>query len=252
MSGGPADHRGEAFVGQDFTGATFRDCDLRHVKVVDSWLGDVNVSGLVERFVVNDVDVTAYVEGELDRRHPERVVVRTTTTADDHRAAWTAIEGLWATTVERVGQLPATAADEQVDGEFSFSETLRHLVFCTDAWAVRTVLDRVDYHPLGLAFFGYPPDVAASIGLDADARPSFTDVLAVRADRMATVRAIVDRLDDGELERVCSAPPAPEYPDFPRTVRQCLSVVLREEVEHHRYAVRDLAVIERRVSERDR
>lgn len=27
-------------------------------------------------------------------------------------------------------------------------------------------------------------------------------------------------------------------------VRRCLTVVLQEEVEHHRYAVRDLAVLE--------
>jgi hypothetical protein len=31
----------------------------------------VNVSGLVGNFVVNDVDISAFVEAELDRRHPE-------------------------------------------------------------------------------------------------------------------------------------------------------------------------------------
>ena len=55
--------RGATFTGADFTGATFRDCDLRHVKITDSWLVDVRVSGLVGNFVVNDVDVTAFVEG---------------------------------------------------------------------------------------------------------------------------------------------------------------------------------------------
>ena len=68
--------RGAQFTGVDFTGATFRDCDLRRVKIVDSWLVDVNVSGLIGDVVVNDVDVTAFVEAELDRRHPERAQVR--------------------------------------------------------------------------------------------------------------------------------------------------------------------------------
>lgn len=29
----------------DLTGATFLDCDMSRVKIVDSWLVDVNVSG---------------------------------------------------------------------------------------------------------------------------------------------------------------------------------------------------------------
>jgi hypothetical protein len=33
-------------------------------------------------------------------------------------------------------------------------------------------------------------------------------------------------------------------PDQEYVVRRCLKAVLREEVEHHRYAIRDLAVLE--------
>ncbi len=83
-----ASFTGADFTGADFTGANFRDCDLRQVKITDSWLVDVSVSGLVGNFVVNDVDVTAFVEGELDRRHPERVQLRAMRTADDYRAMW--------------------------------------------------------------------------------------------------------------------------------------------------------------------
>jgi len=86
--------RGASFTGADFTGANFRDCDLRQVKITDSWLVDVSVSGLVGNFVVNDVDVTAFVEGELDRRHPERVQLRAMRTADDYRAMWDTIRDL--------------------------------------------------------------------------------------------------------------------------------------------------------------
>jgi len=82
----PAHFAGASFTGADFTGAKFRDCDLRQVKITDSWLVDVRLSGLVGNLVVNDVDVTAFVEGELDRRHPERVQLRDKRTAGDYRA----------------------------------------------------------------------------------------------------------------------------------------------------------------------
>ena len=68
--------RGASFTSADLTGAKFRDCDLRQVRIVDSWLIDVQVSGEVGNFVVNDVDVTEFVAAELDRRNPERVQVR--------------------------------------------------------------------------------------------------------------------------------------------------------------------------------
>jgi uncharacterized damage-inducible protein DinB len=239
--------RGARFTQADFTGAKFRDCDLRHVKIADSWLTDVNVSGLVGNFVVNDVDVTAYVEGELDRRHPERAQLREIKTADDYRAMWNTIERIWSDTVARAERLPEPARHERVDEEWSFAETLRHLVFAIDAWASRTILDEpMPYHRLGVTQTFYPPKDAAALGMDLDARPSFAEVLVARADRMALVRGIVDGLTDTELERKCTRPPAPGYPEEARSVGSCLRVVMQEECEHHRYAVRDLAVLEAR------
>jgi hypothetical protein len=149
------EHTGEfreaSFTEADFTGALFRDCDLRRVKIADSWLTDVNVSGVIGNFVVNDVDVTAYVEAELDRRHPERVQLREMKTAADYRAMWDTIGQLGSATVARAERLPETGRDERVGGEYSFAETLRHLIFCTDAWASRTILDEpMPYHRLGV------------------------------------------------------------------------------------------------------
>lgn len=66
----------------------------------------------------------------------------------------------------------------------------------------------------------------------------------MRTDRIALVRRIVDGLTDDELERQCTRAPAPGYPEEPRRVRKCLQVVMTEECEHRRYAVRDLAVLE--------
>jgi hypothetical protein len=239
--------RGARFTGADFTGATFRDCDLRQMKVADAWLVDVNLGGLVGNLVVNDVDVTAFVEAELDRRQPARAQVREMRTPDEYRAAWDAIERIWSEAVARARLLPEPARHERVDDEWSFVETLRHLVFATDAWAGSAVLDDpMPYHRLGYTHSSYPPADAEALGIDLDARPSFDEVLEVRADRMAVVRGIVDGLTDDELERSCTRPPAPGYPEVPHTVGECLRVVMSEECEHHRYATRDLAVLEAR------
>jgi hypothetical protein len=98
--------RGASFTSADFTGAKFRDCDMRQIKITDSWLVDVNVSGIVSNFLVNDVDVTAFVEAQLDERHPERVLLRNMQTADDYGAMWHTIETLWSETVARAERLP--------------------------------------------------------------------------------------------------------------------------------------------------
>lgn len=239
--------RGASFAVCDLTGAQFRDCDLTRVKIVDSWLVGVSVSGYLENVVVNDVDVTAFVEAELNRRHPERVQLRQARTAQDFRAMWDTIEGLWAEAVARAERLPEPARHERVEDEWSFVETLRHLVFASDAWASRTVLDEpMPYHRLGLTQTAYSAADAAALGIELDARPTYAEVLQARADRMALVRGIVDGLTDTELARPCTRAPAPGYPEESRTVGGCLGVVMDEECEHYRYATRDLAVLEAR------
>jgi hypothetical protein len=71
-------------------------------------------------------------------------------------------------------------------------------------------------------------------------------VMEARASRMALVHGIVAGLTDAELVRICTRSPAPGYPEESRSVGRCLRVVMDEECEHHRYAVRDLAVLEAR------
>ncbi len=237
--------RGASFTGADFTGANFRDCDLRQVKITDSWLVDVSLSGLVSNLIVNDVDVTAFVDSELDRRHPERVQLREKQTAGDYRAMWDTIERLWAGTAARAGRLPEPVLHQRVDGEWSFIETLRHLVFATDRWAGHMILGKPQpYHPLGLPQPGCTPADAAALGIDLGVRPSLAQVLEARGTRMALVRGILDTLTDEDLERVCPRLPAPGYPQEARSVGLCLGVIMKEECEHRRYAVRDLAVLE--------
>ena len=67
----------------------------------------------------------------------------------------------------------------------------------------------------------------------------------VRAPGGADVmRRTVDALTEAELDRICARKPADPYPEQEYVVRRCLKVILKEEAEHHRYAVRDLAVLE--------
>ncbi len=136
-----ADMRGARFEVADMRGARFTDCDLTGATFRDGWLVDVSISGYLSNVTVNGVEVAGFVSAELDRRHPERVQFREIKNAADYRAMWDTIERLWAQAVERAGRLPVAALSTQVNDEWSFAQTLRHLVFITDAWASRTVLD---------------------------------------------------------------------------------------------------------------
>ncbi|MGN6793276.1 MAG: DinB family protein [Streptosporangiaceae bacterium] len=245
--GGCTQFSGARFDVADMRGARFTDCDLTGVTIRDGWLVNVSISGYLSNLTVNGVDVTDFVSAELDRRHPERVQFRQGQTADDLRAIWATIEGLWAEATERAGKLPAAAVAEHINEEWSFEQTLRHLVFITDAWASRTVLDeQMPYHPLGLPQSWYPDADAAALGIDMAAKPSYAEILEARADRMAVMRRIVTSLTDDGLGRLCPRSPAPGYPDEERTVVDCIAVVMEEEIEHYRFAVRDLAVLEAR------
>jgi hypothetical protein len=239
-------HRAATFAVADLTGARFVDCDLTGVKIVDSWLVGVDISGYVERLTVNGVDVTDFVAAELDRRHPERVQLREMRNADDFRAMGRTVTALWSDAVARAERLPEAARHERVAGEWSFAETLRHLIFITDSWAGRTVLDQpMPYHRIGLPQTAYSRADAARLGIDPDADPTWAEILAARAGRTAVLAGILAELADTDLGRPCTRLPAPGYPEENRVVAGCLAVVLEEECEHYRYAARDLTTLER-------
>jgi hypothetical protein len=239
--------RDARFTVADLSGSRFLDCDLSNVKIIDSFLVDMDLSGYVQNLVVNGVDVTGFVNAELDRRHPERVQLRSMRTADDFRAMGDTIETLWTATVDRARRLPEPLLHERVDGEWSFTETLRHLIFIVDSWAGRTILDEESpFHPLGLPQTAYDPADAAKLGMDVAAEPSFAEVMAAVSGRMNTLGGILAGLTDDELGRVCHRSPAPGYPEEDRPVAECLAVVFNEECEHHRFATRDLAILEAR------
>lgn len=226
----------------DFSGARLHAPNFEGAKITDGWFRDADISGDLTGLVLNGVEVAPLVMAELDRRFPDRVKLR----AADPPAfvhAWTMIEDIWRATVIRARALPESRLFERVDDEWSFVETLRHLVSASDCWLRRMVkgLER-PYHPWGLV--GSWLTDPTSWGLDPQAAPSLDDILAVRRARMDEVRQTIAALTTEELDRVCLPPDAPGHPTRAYSVRECLRVVLNEEWEHHRYAVRDLETLE--------
>jgi hypothetical protein len=237
--------REASFHYADVSGAVFRDCDMRGVRIVSSYVDGLVVSGFSGRagpVVVDDVDVSGYVAAELDRRHPERVRLREARTADDLRAVWSDLERLWDETLDRAGRLPEETLQERVHGEFSFVETLRHLVFAVDTWVNGWLRgEKAPFSPLGVP----PTDLAAeewpSIGLDPEARPSYAEALALFADRRELVRGALAEVTDAQLDEPRTATPVAAWGEETHDVGECFRVVLEEHGEHRRFAERDLA-----------
>ncbi len=234
---------GARFHDVDLTGARFRLVDLTGVTIRGAALRNVDISGRVENVRVNGVDVVPLVEAELNRRYPDRVKMRPAD-ADGFREAWAILERLWPQTVARARQMAQERLYQRVEGEWSFIETLRHLVFATDAWVKRAILGEPSpWDPLDLPHDEMPDE--PSVPRDRAARPSLDEMLALRADRMATVRRVLADLTDATLAGRTEPVTEPGYPE-PESfaVRRCLQAVLNEEWEHRLYAERDFDVLD--------
>jgi uncharacterized protein YjbI with pentapeptide repeats len=236
---------GARFHDVDLGGADFRQVDLTGARMRDAVLVNVDISGEIGNLRVNGVDVVPLVEAELDRRYPDRVKMRPAD-AGGFREAWDILERLWQQTVARARSMAPELLHERVDGEWSFTETLRHLVFATDAWVRRAILgDPSPWDPLDLPHDEMPSE--PSVPRDSAARPSLDQVLALRADRMATVRQVLADLTDATLAGHTVPVTEPGYPE-PESfqVRRCLQAIVNEEWQHRLYAERDLDLLEAR------
>jgi hypothetical protein len=235
--------RGAEFVGVDMSTASFREVDMSGSRMRGAVLADADIDGYIVGLRVNGVEVEPLIDAELRRRHPERAQLRPTT-PDGMRAAWTVIESMWSPTMARAAKLTETELNQSVDGEWSFIQTLRHLVFCTDAWAGHAIWsEQRPFHPLGLPA-SFTAD-GAQLGIDTSATPSYEDVLTVRDERVARLRDFLADVTQDDLDR----PRLPDAvagwaPPRPRTATECLHVIFSDEWAHHQFAIRDLAVIE--------
>jgi hypothetical protein len=226
--------RGARFVGADLSGVVMRGVQVEGTEIDAPWLFE---GGFLR---VNGVDVIPFVDAELNRRFPGRAE-RRAQDPEGLRAAWASLQRTGATTLERASSMPDGTVDVSVDGEWSFTQTLRHLVLATDMWLGKAVLVREQpFHPLGL------PDASLEhenfdMSVFATGSPTYAEVLEARADRVAMVR---DFIAGVTAEGLAATHQNPHDPDYPETTLNCLHVILDEEWEHHRYAVRDLDAIE--------
>jgi hypothetical protein len=168
------DLRGARFVGSDLSGAVMRGVDVQGADIDAPWLLD-GASALR----VNGVDVAPFVEAELNRRFSGRAD-RRATDPDGLREAWVKLQSTWAATLERVAPMPAGTVEKSVGREWSFAQTLRHLVMATDTWLGRAILEiEQPYHPIGQPNAEYETD-GNDMSIFTTVTPSYAEVLEVR------------------------------------------------------------------------
>jgi len=235
-----ADLRGARFLRADLSGVVMRAVDVSGADIDSPWLSEGELP-----LRVNGVDVIPLVEAELNRRFPGRAE-RRAADPDGLRAAWAMLERTWAATLERVAAMPAGTVDVSVGGEWSFAQTLRHLVMATDTWLGRAILGiEQPFHPIGQPNAEYETD-GNDMSIFTTVTPSYADVLEGRAGRVAMVR---DFLATVTSDKLAATRKNPWDPDYPETTLSCLHVILNEEWQHYRYALRDLEAIEAKSGE---
>ncbi|SFR27932.1 Pentapeptide repeat-containing protein [Lentzea waywayandensis] len=240
----PDDLSGAAFTDVSLRGARFTRSDLSGLvmRAVDIAGADIDAPWLLDgenALLVNGVDVAPFVEAELNRRFPGREE-RRAKDPDGLRAAWAAVEAAWAATLERVAAMPPGTEDVSVDGEWSFAQTVRHLIMATDTWLGGPILgNEKPYHPLGLPNAEYETD-GYDLSVFVSGTPPYAEVLEARAGRTAMVRDFLAGVTEADLAVTRSNPWSP---DHPVSTGSCLRTILVEEWEHLRYATRDLDAI---------
>ncbi len=231
------------FVDQDFSGAEFRECVLDGARFIGVVMQDARIDGLVTNLTVNGVEVARYVEAELDRRFPVRVLIRSHVPAD-LLAGRRLLQADWTATIERLRASPGLE-HRTVNGEWSALQTMRHLVFVHDSWFRRCVLGSTNqFTPMGLAP-DYVPDREGQ-GLDLTAAPALEEVVAVRTQQAAEVDDWLQTVTPMQLAAVAPIPDGDGWPPYARgrSTLQCLGTVLGEEWAHHGFCVRDLDLVE--------
>ncbi|ROR46951.1 DinB family protein [Kitasatospora cineracea] len=231
------------YVDEDLKGAEFRECDLTGARMIGVVMQDAVIDGLVTNLVVNGVEVTEYVEAELDRRHPVRVLIRSEDPADLREAAHQ-LHADWAATIERIRRTPGIER-RSVNDEWSAVETLRHLVFVHDSWFRRCCLGSTEL----FTSMGIGPTVepyCGAHGLDLALDPSLDEIVSVRDAQAAELETWLDKVTATQLAVPAPVPDDDAWPPYARgrSMRRCLGTVLNETFEHYGFCGRDLDLLE--------
>jgi hypothetical protein len=217
-----------------------RRLGMVNARVTGAYLLNASIEGDFEGLTMNGVLVAPLIEAELKKQHP--ILARNDSrSADALRAGVEDVFAIWDGLEARAVALDESRLHERVDDEWSFVETLRHLIYATDCWFRRGVLDEPEpFHAIGVTHseaYGEVP------GIDLDATPTFSEVIAARRENQAAIRAYAATLTD-ESVREERMPTGRGHPAGPVPVGGAFWVVVNEEFWHSTYAARDLSVLE--------
>lgn len=230
------------FEDQDLAGCEFRECDLTRARLIGVVMQDAVIDGLVTNLVINGIEVSSYVEAELDRRHPERLLIRSAEPAKLLRG-FRELQAAWSATLERLRTMPSGSEHERVGGEWSAVETLRHLVYVHDCWFSRCCLGST----APVTAFGLANDHVVELepDLDRTAAPSLDEVLTVREKQRVELDCWLSTVTADALSVPAPVPESSEWPPYARgkSILECVQVVLNEEWEHHGFCLRDIALL---------
>ena len=228
--------KGHEFRDQSLVGASFVECDLSDVVIRGSDISGMEIDAPWLRFgkplIVNGLDVGPFVEADLNRRFPGREL-QEAADPEGLRDAYAALEAAWVSLIRRAGSMPDGTVDRSVAGEWSFAQTLRHIVMATDKWVGRML--GTDPHPLGLNH----------AERDEGPPPPYDDVLAASEDRRRRVADYLADVTPAQLDERVPHPNDPDNPEASESIRGCFHVILEEGWEHLRFATRDLDTLER-------
>ena len=150
-------------TGGDFSNQKMRNVDFANAKIVGANMLNASFEGEIFGLKVNGIEVAPLIARELERRHPERKELFTTT-PEGMKHAYDIVFGQLDETFARARRLTEAQRNERVDEEWSVVETVRHLVFAVDAWILRVVLGRDDpFDPIALPPSFLPPDRAGNV-----------------------------------------------------------------------------------------
>lgn len=228
------DLSGAVFWGVNLQQSMFRDVDLTSSTFFHVLAKDVSIDGEIDRLVVNGVDITDYVNSH-DRWWPLRNNL-SPETLDGVLESWTIIQDEWTNLLEHVADGDPSMVDGSVSGEWTLTETLRHLIFAMDKWFSMPILGKTSFTSIGL------PNTSSQgkdwSGLDMSATVDFESVLAERTRQHERFRAFISSTHPEDLPETVTVPENGTVPAF-----MCLHAVLEEEFEHLRYVIRDLSVL---------
>ena len=239
-----ADLSGARFTRVQLKNARMRNVDLSGAVLRSVGLVGTVIDGEIDGLTINGVEVGPLIKAEQERRDPTRAAIAVARDPIRLQAAWEALTADWERSYHRVASMPEGTTELSVMGEWSFTQTLRHLVFATDAWLAAARRSPAHFHPAGLPFTDMEEFIdvtAADLGIDRSAALSYHQAVELRRDRGRAVREFLATLTPDALSEPVIGPP---WEHEPLPVLTCLRVILNEEYEHRRFAERDLALIE--------